>query len=74
MAKVRSFQCYAGIMVACVGMQGRSKQSGWSAFKGPILKALIGRCDLVLSSICPNRAKCALYKKFLDLLDEESVS
>ena len=73
MAKVRSFQCYAGIVAMCVGMQGRSKQSGWFAGKGPILKALIGGCDLVLSSVSPNRERYALYKKFLDLLDEESV-
>ena len=28
----------------------------------------------IVSSICTNRARCALYKKILDLLDEESVS
>ena len=29
---------------------------------------------LIVSSILTNRARCALYKKILDLLDEESVS
>ena len=29
---------------------------------------------IIVSSIRTNRAKCALYKKILDLLDEESVS
>ena len=30
--------------------------------------------QVIVSSIWTNRAKCALYKKILDLLDEESVS
>ena len=29
---------------------------------------------IILSSIPTNRAKCTFYKKFLDLLDEESIS
>ena len=29
---------------------------------------------LIVSSIRTNRARCALYKKILDLLDEKSVS
>ena len=29
---------------------------------------------VIVSSIQTNRARCALYKKFLYLLDEESVS
>ena len=29
---------------------------------------------VIVSSILTNRARCALYKKILDLLDEESVS
>ena len=31
-------------------------------------------CAGIVSSIPTNRAKCALYKKILDLLDEESIS
>ena len=29
---------------------------------------------VIVSSIRTNRARCALYKKILDLLDEESIS
>ena len=29
---------------------------------------------VIVSSILTNRVRCALYKKILDLLDEESVS
>ena len=31
-------------------------------------------CAVIVSSIWTNRARCILYKKILDLLDEESVS
>ena len=29
---------------------------------------------VIVSSVRTNRARCALYKKILDLLDEESIS
>ena len=47
----------------------------WSAIgDGSALTSTDAFVQVIVSSIRTNRVRCALYKKILDLLDEETIS